>query len=239
MFCEASWKKRRRFFENYAKEQAFDPLVAENWYLQPRSKIMAAEVSSPPSFLLLSPYSLLLSLSLSIFSLSTLSLYSHICLQGPKWVVDYHKGSLSRALQKPLSWNSNRKEKIQIWYVYIPLNKKQNKERRKEGGKEGRKEGRKNKKMKAIFLIIIRFSSTRCWSSSKTYHLFPPPLLLSSFHHLSHTSNPRPLPPSLLHPLPRPWKSRYTCARLQTQSQKGCACVRSRCACGALCAREC
>jgi hypothetical protein len=44
-----SWKKRRKYFENYAKEHGFDPLVAENWYTQARSKILAAEVLSPLS----------------------------------------------------------------------------------------------------------------------------------------------------------------------------------------------
>eukprot|EP00026_Physarum_polycephalum_P000813 Phypoly_transcript_00814.p1 GENE.Phypoly_transcript_00814~~Phypoly_transcript_00814.p1 ORF type:complete len:797 (+),score=105.00 Phypoly_transcript_00814:1557-3947(+) len=32
--------KIRRIFENYAKEQGFDPLVATNWYEQPKSKLM-------------------------------------------------------------------------------------------------------------------------------------------------------------------------------------------------------
>eukprot|EP00026_Physarum_polycephalum_P000846 Phypoly_transcript_00847.p1 GENE.Phypoly_transcript_00847~~Phypoly_transcript_00847.p1 ORF type:complete len:1309 (+),score=236.62 Phypoly_transcript_00847:226-3927(+) len=34
-------KFRRKFFENYAKENGFDPLVAKNWTLQPRDKIMS------------------------------------------------------------------------------------------------------------------------------------------------------------------------------------------------------
>jgi hypothetical protein len=35
---------RRRFFENFAFSEKFDPLVAENWYAQPVSKILATEV---------------------------------------------------------------------------------------------------------------------------------------------------------------------------------------------------
>lgn len=35
---------RRNFFEEYARENFFDPLIPENWYLQPTSKIMAKEV---------------------------------------------------------------------------------------------------------------------------------------------------------------------------------------------------
>jgi hypothetical protein len=39
-----SWKNRRRFFENYAKENGFDPLNPENWYLQAREKIISTKV---------------------------------------------------------------------------------------------------------------------------------------------------------------------------------------------------
>ena len=49
MFCKAQWheeKFRRKFFENYAKENGFDPLIAENWAHQPRQKILAKRVRS-------------------------------------------------------------------------------------------------------------------------------------------------------------------------------------------------
>jgi len=36
-------RKRRKFFENYAKENHFDPLKAENWYSHPLSKIKAGK----------------------------------------------------------------------------------------------------------------------------------------------------------------------------------------------------
>ena len=39
-------ENRRKFFEQYAQENAFDPLSAEHWYAQPRSKIAAVKVSS-------------------------------------------------------------------------------------------------------------------------------------------------------------------------------------------------
>jgi hypothetical protein len=35
---------RRRFFENYAKENGFDPHDPENWYLQPKDNILAVKV---------------------------------------------------------------------------------------------------------------------------------------------------------------------------------------------------
>eukprot|EP00026_Physarum_polycephalum_P005007 Phypoly_transcript_05033.p1 GENE.Phypoly_transcript_05033~~Phypoly_transcript_05033.p1 ORF type:complete len:665 (+),score=73.56 Phypoly_transcript_05033:296-1996(+) len=41
-FMKASWKEienRRQFFEKYARERGFDPLVPENWYSQPYDQI--------------------------------------------------------------------------------------------------------------------------------------------------------------------------------------------------------
>jgi hypothetical protein len=32
-----SWDSRRKFFEDYAKENEFDPYVAENWYLRSKA----------------------------------------------------------------------------------------------------------------------------------------------------------------------------------------------------------
>jgi len=40
----APWKEnknRRLLFEDYAKQNGFDPLHPENWYLQPKHKVMA------------------------------------------------------------------------------------------------------------------------------------------------------------------------------------------------------
>jgi hypothetical protein len=68
-----SWtkpEKRREFFEKYAEANLFNPYVPENWYLQPRDKILAVKVSSIFVFslhpFLVSPFSFI-SL-LSIFS---------------------------------------------------------------------------------------------------------------------------------------------------------------------------
>ena len=36
--------KRRKFFENYARANDFDPLAADNWYAQPKDKIMSYKV---------------------------------------------------------------------------------------------------------------------------------------------------------------------------------------------------
>ena len=40
-----SWPKNRRiFFENYAKQNGFDPLIPDNWYTQPRRTILSTMV---------------------------------------------------------------------------------------------------------------------------------------------------------------------------------------------------
>eukprot|EP00026_Physarum_polycephalum_P002023 Phypoly_transcript_02027.p1 GENE.Phypoly_transcript_02027~~Phypoly_transcript_02027.p1 ORF type:complete len:816 (+),score=61.48 Phypoly_transcript_02027:208-2655(+) len=45
LFAESFYgpKNRRLFFENYAKDHNFDPLLAENWYSQAKSQIMATK----------------------------------------------------------------------------------------------------------------------------------------------------------------------------------------------------
>jgi hypothetical protein len=47
-FILAEWISRRAFFENFAKDQGFSPLVAKNWY-SPRwkDKVMALPVCFP------------------------------------------------------------------------------------------------------------------------------------------------------------------------------------------------
>ena len=45
-----SWQysvNRRQFFETYAADNNFDPLVADNWYRQSREQIMSTGVSRP------------------------------------------------------------------------------------------------------------------------------------------------------------------------------------------------
>jgi len=45
-FIAPGWhelKNRRIFFENFAKANKFDPLVAKNWYLQSKKKIFAIQ----------------------------------------------------------------------------------------------------------------------------------------------------------------------------------------------------
>jgi hypothetical protein len=37
-------KKRRKFFEKYAKERGFDPNDPEKWYLQSKEEIVSAKV---------------------------------------------------------------------------------------------------------------------------------------------------------------------------------------------------
>lgn len=37
--------ERRKFFEDFAHSNSFDPLLAENWYSIPRDKILEVEVT--------------------------------------------------------------------------------------------------------------------------------------------------------------------------------------------------
>ena len=37
-------QSRRRFFEDYAKENKFDPLIPSNWYSNDRKKILSTKV---------------------------------------------------------------------------------------------------------------------------------------------------------------------------------------------------
>lgn len=41
--------KRRQFFETYALMNEFDALVADNWYAQPKDKIMSYKVRPVPN----------------------------------------------------------------------------------------------------------------------------------------------------------------------------------------------
>ena len=62
----AEWldiESRRRFFEAYANENKFDPLIAENWYMQSYSQFFSENVTPPSPPLLSSFYSFVLSLS--------------------------------------------------------------------------------------------------------------------------------------------------------------------------------
>jgi hypothetical protein len=80
-FFPASWQdigNRRQFFENFAKENGFDPLIPENWYLPPYETFehQKAGTSTVPS---------------SVIT-------NHCDLQGIKGVLAYHNGRISRAL---------------------------------------------------------------------------------------------------------------------------------------------
>jgi hypothetical protein len=48
-----SEENRRTFFEVYAKQNGFDPLIAEYWYAQTKKKILSAKVGSSPKIFLL------------------------------------------------------------------------------------------------------------------------------------------------------------------------------------------
>jgi hypothetical protein len=65
---------RKRFFATFALQNGFDPRIAENWYTQPKGKIMAMKVQT---------------LFCYIFFMLT---------QGARGVLAYHGQSLSRAL---------------------------------------------------------------------------------------------------------------------------------------------
>jgi hypothetical protein len=52
------WDKsaeRRHFFEDYAKENGFDPLIPDNWYSQSRDKIMSTKVVQLEFYFITSP----------------------------------------------------------------------------------------------------------------------------------------------------------------------------------------
>lgn len=46
-YCKDLWRdpaKRKKFFENYAKENGFDSMNPDEWYKQNRAAIMASKV---------------------------------------------------------------------------------------------------------------------------------------------------------------------------------------------------
>ena len=68
-FVSETWDndhKRRLYFERYARENSFDPLIPQNWYSQGREKILATTVFASLLFLSLSSF-LLLFLGLMFF----------------------------------------------------------------------------------------------------------------------------------------------------------------------------
>jgi hypothetical protein len=78
---KAQWMdaaNRRKFFENYAKEQRFDPLISENWYSQRKENIMARKVFK---------HNKIKKAKITV-----------IYLQGAFSVVSYYKCSLSNAI---------------------------------------------------------------------------------------------------------------------------------------------
>jgi hypothetical protein len=74
---------RRKFFEDYAKENGLEPCNPDNWYLQAKEKIMARKVS----------FSLTL-----INTLFDVDHHFTINLQGARKVIAYHGNSISKAL---------------------------------------------------------------------------------------------------------------------------------------------
>ena len=52
---EVGWNNletRRAYFEKYAKQNGFDPLNSDNWYLQPKIKVVTVKVFLPCSFVI-------------------------------------------------------------------------------------------------------------------------------------------------------------------------------------------
>ena len=81
IISSAMWHKienRRRFFTTYAKLNSFDPLVPENWYLQPKDKILSDKV-------------------IKIRNKKQIQKKLTIC-QGARRVLFYHDGSFAKAL---------------------------------------------------------------------------------------------------------------------------------------------
>ena len=70
-------QSRRSFFDDFARERRFDPLIAENWYTVKQAEIRAREVHPSPPLL-----SFLLSFT----------------FQGGSGVLRYYDGSYIRAL---------------------------------------------------------------------------------------------------------------------------------------------
>lgn len=44
LYVDASFRRRRKVFEDYAKENGFDPLIADQWYLQSIPKLRSSTV---------------------------------------------------------------------------------------------------------------------------------------------------------------------------------------------------
>ena len=96
----AEWldiESRRRFFEAYANENKFDPLIAENWYMQSYSQFFSENVR-PPS-LLFSHLSIRLS-ALSSYFFSCLLSFVLTEVQGARGVLIHHKNSVRTALME-------------------------------------------------------------------------------------------------------------------------------------------
>lgn len=73
---------RRNFFESVAKEGGFDPLVPDNWYSLPRSKLLAVPVCF---------YSLFIFKNLS---------FVLIIVQGARSVLVYYRFNIAKALRE-------------------------------------------------------------------------------------------------------------------------------------------
>jgi hypothetical protein len=90
-------EKRRKFFEKYAKDQGFDPLIPENWYSQTYENIVAVTVSLKQTFTIyILIYINLVMLLCYLFMLFIYVIYLYS--QGGSKVLSYHKDSMVQAL---------------------------------------------------------------------------------------------------------------------------------------------
>ena len=94
---------RREFFENYAKVNAFNPLVPDNWYSIPRYKITAVKVNNNNT---------------NIWVVNLI-----VTFQGARTVLAYHNNSLAQALQN--LFPEIEIDKLKFWtqrnYLCLPL----------------------------------------------------------------------------------------------------------------------
>ena len=88
-FLLAGWEsasERRNFFENYAKRLEFDPLTPDNWYIQPKERIMSTEVLTMIFFFFF------------LFVLFFFASLLIVIMKGAFQVIHYHNDSISAAL---------------------------------------------------------------------------------------------------------------------------------------------
>lgn len=110
----ANWSdvtNRRKFFENFAKLQNFDPKIPGNWYSQARHSILSSRVCN-----------FILELVCSFYSFG---------LQGGNTILNYHNGNIGKALDTifpdigidPSVFSSIKITLFQIAFIYFLLDK--------------------------------------------------------------------------------------------------------------------